>query len=197
VATGLTSFNQVLNVTLPVTVSTGTVPLRARLTSTQTPGLGNTFPGTTSGEVEDHLLTISPPNSDFGDYTGFGMARQVADAAIRLGTLSTDAEVSNPSDLTATGDDTLDGDDEDLTIPSFTIGTATTMSVPVTITPASLLGGTARLLAFVDWNGDGDVADIGEVSSTQTFAVSGIRDITLTPPVGDTPWREVLADSND
>jgi hypothetical protein len=140
IATGTTNLDQAINVTLPVGTPTGTVPLRARLTSTLSPGFGNAFPGTTVGEVEDHLLTISPPNSDFGDSSALGMARQVADAAIRIGTAVTDAEVSLNSNVTATGDDSVGTDDEDLTLPVFTIGTATPISVPVSVTAASLLG---------------------------------------------------------
>jgi hypothetical protein len=67
VTTGTSNSSIALNVTPPLTVAIGTIPLRARITNVQNPGFGNTFPGTSLGEVEDHLITISAPNADFGD----------------------------------------------------------------------------------------------------------------------------------
>ena len=47
-------------------------------------------------------------------------------------------------------------------MPSFTPGVATSLTIPVTLTTASLSGNTSRINVFADWNGDGDGADAGE-----------------------------------
>jgi choice-of-anchor A domain-containing protein len=183
-----TSGNLAYSVTVPAGISASTVHLRLRLTSTSSPGTSG-YSG--NGEVEDHAVTIGGPITDFGDYTGFAAATQTANSAIRIGTLATDAEAADPSNSTATGDD-LVGDDEDLTMPSFTVGTATTLSIPVTITPASLSGSTSRIRVFADWNGDGDVADTNETLTVQSVTSSGTKGFSLTPPVGTTPGTKYL-----
>ena len=98
------------------------------------------------------LTAVCPSTSDFGDYLGFPTAAQVPDTNLRIGTLATDAESVLASNATATGDD-LVGDDEDLTMPASPVGTATNLVIP--ITDASAIA--ARVIVFVDWNGDGDV----------------------------------------
>jgi hypothetical protein len=129
---------------------------------------------------------------DYGDYSGFAITTQTAHAAIRIGTTATDAEVTNPANATATGDDNSGTDDENLTMPAFTVGAATTLSIPVTITSASLVSRTSRLNVFVDWNGDGDVADFGETQTTQSAISSGTRTFSLTPPPGTTAGTKFL-----
>jgi hypothetical protein len=192
IATAVFNSNQVLSVTPPATVATGTVPLRARFTNTATPGFSNTFPGTTLGEVEDHLLTISAPNLDFGDYSGFAAASQVANATILIGSVATDAEVTNPSNSTATGDDVSGSDDEDLVMPAFTVGSSTNLVLPITNTAAVAIGMVATVIVFVDWNGDGDVSDAGETLAAQTANATGNRTFALTPPVGTSPGTKYL-----
>jgi hypothetical protein len=67
---------------VPSTVATGTIPARFRIGSVSGAG----FTGASgSGEVEDHLITISAPNLDFGDFSGFPQATSVANTAIKLG----------------------------------------------------------------------------------------------------------------
>ena len=130
--------------------------------------------------LEGNLACVG---SDYGDYSGFAVATQVANSAIRIGTLATDAETANPANSTASGDDNV-GDDEDLTMPSFTVGTATTLTVPVTITAGSLSGSTSRLNVFVDWNGDGDASDTSETQTVQSVTSTSNRTFSLTPPTG-------------
>jgi hypothetical protein len=129
--------------------------------------------------------------ADYGDYNGFALATQTANSIIRIGTLVTDAEAANPANSAATGDDNT-GDDEDLTMPSFTVGSATTLAVPMTVTAASLSGSTARVNVFVDWNGDNDVADTNETLTAQTVSASGTFDFSLTPPVGTSAGTKYL-----
>ena len=126
------------------------------------------------------------PAYDYGDHI-FGSfaassAAQVVSTAIKIGTNATDSEASDPSDSAATKDDGSGVNDEDLTMPSFTVGSATNLVLPISVTPASLSGGTARVNVFVDWNGDGDVLDTNESLAVQTVAASGNYTFSLTPP---------------
>ena len=77
-------------------------------------------------------------------------------------------------------------------MPAFTVGTATTLTVPMTITAASLSGSTARVNVFVDWNGDNDVIDPNETLAVQTVSASGSFAFSLTPPVGTTAGTKFL-----
>jgi len=129
---------------------------------------------------------------DYGDYSGFASATQTVNSAIRIGTLATDAEATNPSNSAATGDDNT-GDDEDLTMPSFTVGSATTLAVPMTVTTASLNGSTACVNVFVDWNGDSDVADTNETLTAQTVSASGTFNFSLDASRRHLPWHQILA----
>jgi hypothetical protein len=189
IATGTNDSNQVLDVTPPATTAAGTLPLRARLTVATGATLSGAF---STGEVEDHLITISAPNLDFGDYSTFAAAAQVADAAIRIGTIATDVEVSGPANASATGDDGSSTDDEDLTMPLFAVGSATTLNIPVTITAGSLSASASRINVFVDWNGDGDASDLDETQTVQSVSVSGTRSFSLTPPAGTTVGTKYL-----
>ncbi|MCX6855265.1 MAG: PA14 domain-containing protein, partial [Verrucomicrobia bacterium] len=75
------------------------------------------------------------------------------------------------------------------------IGAATTLTVPVTIPVlANVSGSTSRVNVFVDWNGDGDVADTSETLAAQTVAAAGTTNLSfsLTPPVGTTAGTKYL-----
>jgi hypothetical protein len=177
------SGNRTFNLTPPVGTAPGTKYLRIRFTEGST---APAFSGASAlkGEVEDYALTVNPSASaDYGDYSGFAAATQTANSAIRIGTLATDAEAASPANSTATGDD-ITGDDEDLTMPTFSVGSMTTLAVPMTITGGSLSGNTARVNVFVDWNGDGDVADTNESLTAQTVSATGSFNFSLTPPAG-------------
>ncbi|MBL9146894.1 MAG: putative Ig domain-containing protein [Verrucomicrobiaceae bacterium] len=131
--------------------------------------------------------------ADFGDFSGFVSAGQIASADIRIGTAATDVNVSSPANATATGDDATGTDDEDLTMPSFTVGNVTNLVIPVVIpVPAALSGSTARINVFADWNGDGDVADTNETLTAQTVAATGNVTFSLSPPAGTTAGTKYL-----
>jgi hypothetical protein len=130
--------------------------------------------------------------NDEGDYSGFPMASQVAHTAIRLGTNATDHETVSQGNSTALGDDAAGTDDEDLTLPVFTLGQASTLNVPVTLNTSLLASATSRVRVFVDWNGDGDVADTGETQAVQSATATGVRSFSLTPPTGTTAGTKYL-----
>jgi hypothetical protein len=124
------------------------------------------------------------PTTDFGDHPAFAAASQIASTLIRIGAADTDTEFANPSNGLATADNTTGSNDEDLTMPAFRVGSTTALSIPVTLTAASLVGSTSRINVFADWNGDGDVFDLGETQTVQSAISSGTRTFNLTPPVG-------------
>jgi hypothetical protein len=188
IAAGTTNSNQTLTVSVPATTATGNLPLRARITNTASPGFSNTFPGTTLGEVEDHLLAVSNANLDFGDFSFFPTAAQAASTTLLIGTAATDTEVTSPSNATATGDDISGTDDEDLVMPTFTVGSSTNLVVPV-VNSASV---ASRVIVFVDWNGDGDVADANETLAAQSVLATSSRTFALTPPAGTEPGTKYL-----
>jgi hypothetical protein len=191
IATGTSNSNRTVNFTVPATASLGTAGVRVRLTSTSTPG-ATTVSG--NGEVEDTVVTIIP-NTDFGDYPSFASASQIFSSDIRVGTNATDSEATNPTTGLATADDTSGTDDEDLTMPTFAIGRATNLVIPVTIPVlANISGSTSRINVFADWNGDGDVADTNETLTAQTVATAGTSNVTfsLTPPAGTVSGTKYL-----
>jgi hypothetical protein len=148
IATGSVGVDRVLNVTPAATVATGTLPLRARLTSTLTPGFSNAFPASTTGEVEDHLITISPPNQDFGDYSGFAGAASITSDTLRMGAL-VEPEVSITANAAADADDTTGLDDEDgVTQSALRANQDGVITVRVTNTSGSV----AYLNVWADWN---------------------------------------------
>jgi DNA gyrase inhibitor GyrI len=183
IATGTSNSNIALTVNVPSTVATGTVPLRARITNVTNPGFSNTFPGTSSGEVEDHLLTISGPNQDFGDFSGFAQATSVANATIKLGTNAADAELTLTGNTSANADDTTGTDDEDgVTQTTLRAGQSGTITVNVTNTS----GATAYLNVWADWNKN-NLADAGEQIATNQGIATGTSNsnlaLTVTPPI--------------
>lgn len=190
VANGVNSATRTFTITPPVNAVMGSVGLRARLTTLASPGPDGEDG---SGEVEDHLLNVTAaPSVDYGDYAGFSSASQVPSADIRIGTNTTDGETAYPSTGLASVDDTTSADDEDLTMPVFTVNRATTLSIPVTVVPANLSGSTARLRVFVDWNGDGSFSGTDETQNAQTVSASGTQTFLLTPPVGTVAGTKFL-----
>jgi hypothetical protein len=178
VTTGRNNFSQSLNITVPASATQG-INLGARFLLTTS---NNASPVGLSGvgEVEDYVVTIqAPPLTDFGDYTSFATASQTADPAVRIGSVAPDGEANSNLNTTATGDDLAGIDDEDVTMPSFSIGTATNLSFNVAITSPVT---TAHVNVFVDWNGDGDVIDPSETQTAQPLTSSGMRIFTITPP---------------
>ena len=193
IAAATSNFNQVLNVTPPASTITGNVPLRARFTNTATPGFSNTFPGTTIGEVEDHLIVITAPNQDFGDFSGFAQATSVANSTIKLGVNAADAEAIITANTTANADDTSGIDDEDgVTQSTLRANQAGTITANVTNTSAA----AAFLNVWADWNLNNAV-DAGEQIATNisiAAATSNFNQVlNVTPPVttatGTVPLR--------
>ncbi|MCX6857948.1 MAG: GEVED domain-containing protein, partial [Verrucomicrobia bacterium] len=190
IANGTSNVNRAVTFTVPLTATTGVAGVRVRLTSTSSPGPTG---ASGNGEVEDYVVNIVT-STDFGDYPSFTSASQRADSAlIRIGTAETDTEAANPATGLATVDDTTGTDDEDLTMPVFTVGATTTLSVPITATTSSLSGTTARAIVFVDWNGDNDVLDANETLAVQTIANgTNTLSFSLTPPTGTGPGTKYL-----
>lgn len=127
--------------------------------------------------------------TDYGDYPGYPAAGQVADSAIQMGTNPTDGDPTTPASGLATGDDLTNEDDEDLVMPDFVVGVPTSIEIPVLLT-----GGIteARIGAWVDWNGDGDVGDTGEAIPAVAVTSTGTAYVSLTPPLGTTAGTKYL-----
>ncbi|MDB6116235.1 MAG: hypothetical protein JWO08_16, partial [Verrucomicrobiaceae bacterium] len=171
----------VLSVAVPSTATTGTpLGIRYRLdsiTGTASTGIGGI------GEVEDYLVTISPPTLDYGDFSGFGNAASTANSTLRLGLLA-DAEGTPVKNSAATGDDITGSDDEDgIVLPSFlTAG----LAGAVTGTVTNNTGANAYLNAWIDYNNNGSLADAGEQIVTNSLIPTGVTNfsgqITFTVP---------------
>ncbi len=197
VANGTTNVAISLSTTVPANV-VSSVPLgvRARFSNlvAQLPiGSGGI------GEVEDTVTTIAPTPIDYGDHIygslAASTASQMANTDIRIGANLTDAEAFDPSNSAANLDDNTGTNDEDLTMPAFTVGAATTVVIPVTIPVlANLSGSTARLGVWVDWNGDGLVTGTNETLASVTVSTAGTNNYTfsLTPPIGTTSGTKYL-----
>ncbi|MES2599017.1 MAG: putative Ig domain-containing protein [Verrucomicrobiota bacterium] len=161
------------NINISANALTGTtLGLRARLATTS----GASSIGTlgTAGEIEDYVLTVSAPTTDFGDVQGFASASSTVNANLRIGAL-TDAEYAPTNNTAATGDDTSGTDDEDgVVIPVMTAGAPATMPVVVTNNTGSI----AYLNAWIDYNDDGDFVDSGENVTVNQGILSGTSNAT-------------------
>jgi len=181
IATGSNGLTANLNITVPAAAVTGTpIGVRARLTSVTAAGATGAL--ASIGEVEDYVVTISPPTTDFGDFSGFGDASSTVVSTIKLGAL-TDTEYLSTRNVTATGDDTTGSDDEDAAvIPAMTAGAPATASVMVSNTS----GAPAYLNAWIDFNNNGILTDSGEQIATNVVIATGAsnssRDISYTVP---------------
>ena len=179
IAAGTSNSNRTVSFTVPALVKTGPVGLRARMTSTSSPGsVGQSG----SGEVEDHLITIVA-NTDFGDHPLFAAASSKTNSTLRIGAL-VDSEGSSMTDADATGDDLDGSDDEDgAAVPvTMTQGAPTSFNVTVTNSSASV----AYLNAWIDFNRNGVLTDSGEqvaVNTTVNAGTSGgLRTVSFNVP---------------
>jgi len=177
IATGSNNITQNIAITVPATATTGVnLPVRVRLTSSTTPGPTG---ASGNGEVEDYIVNIASPTTDFGDFASFGSASNAADTTLRLGALI-DAEFAATTNATATGGDITASDDEDgVTLPTIIAGQ--TLTVPVVVTNTT--GAGAFLNAWIDFNNDGDVLDAGEQVITNANVANGSSNTTITPSV--------------
>jgi hypothetical protein len=171
IAAGTNAVPQNISFTVPAAAATGTnIGIRVRLTSTITPG---PIGGAGNGEVEDHIVNIAVPTTDFGDWNGAADASSTQSNNLRMGPL-VDTEYVSTRNGTATGDDTTASDDEDgVTLPALTPGTSSNASVTVT----NLSGVAAFLNAWIDFNNNGSFADAGEQVATNVSIATGTNGI--------------------
>jgi uncharacterized repeat protein (TIGR01451 family) len=180
VSTGTANAARAINFTVPATAVTGVnVGVRVRLSSDISPGSSGAGG---VGEVEDYIVNIAPPTTDFGDFNSFGSASSTADSTLRLGVL-TDTEFAQTANSTATGDDNTAQDDEDaVTFPSLTAGAPAT--IPVVVTNTS--GSAANLNVWIDFNNNGVLTDAGEqvaVNMPVATGTSGVaQNVSFTVP---------------
>ncbi len=180
IPTGSNNITQNVSITVPATALTGVnLGARVRLTSTATPGATG---ASGNGEVEDYVVVIAAPTTDFGDFSGFADASQGANPALRLGA-NLDTEFVSTRNATATGDDTTGTDDEDgLTIPAMTAGQSIT--IPVTVTNNT--GASGFLNVWIDFNNNSVLTDSGEQVATNltvaTGITNGVVNVTFTVP---------------
>ncbi|MFO1485862.1 MAG: GEVED domain-containing protein [Verrucomicrobiaceae bacterium] len=172
IATGTSNATRTLNFTVPATAVTSTnIGVRVRISSDASPG---SFGAGGVGEVEDHVVNIAPPTTDFGDFSGFGSAVSTANDNLRLGP-TTDTEYVQTANANANGDDITGINDEDgVTLPSMTAGAPVT--IPVVVTNTS--GSTAYLNAWIDFNNNGVTSDSGEQIATSVPIATGTIDAT-------------------
>ncbi|WP_395742930.1 beta strand repeat-containing protein [Prosthecobacter sp.] len=174
IVTGTSNVTKNISFTVPVGAVAGTpVGVRVRLTSISSPGSTGTSSGI--GEVEDNVVTIVGPTTDYGDWSGIADASNTVVSTLRLGAL-TDAEFSSTKNATATGDDTTYLDDEDgIALPALTAGG--TFTIPATVTNTS--GASAYLNAWIDFNNNGSFADAGEQFASNVTVATGLTNSTL------------------
>ncbi len=187
IATGASNSVQNLSITVPAGAVTGSnVGVRVRLTDVPSPGVTGTAG---NGEVEDYVTTIAVPTTDFGDWSGVADASSLASSNLRMGALA-DTEYASTLNATATGDDSTGSDDEDgVTVPSQTPGTAGSATVVVT----NNTGAAGYLNAWIDFNNNGSFTDAGEQIATNTSIATGTNGVTQTVnfivPVGAIPGQ--------
>ncbi len=174
IATGTTNSTVNLTVAAPTGATTG-VNLGARFRLSAPSGLGPTGANGFSGEIEDHVLNILAPTTDFGDFNRFGSASNQRSNNLRMGA-AVDAEYAATTNAAADGDDNTGADDEDsVTIPSMTAGQ--TLTLPVTVTNAT--GATAYLNAWIDYNNDGVLSDVTEQIATNQTVATGSNGVAV------------------
>jgi hypothetical protein len=146
--------------------------------------LGTAVPGTFSNRPLDHLGSINFQQSDFGDapdsygtLAGSSGASHGSGGAL-LGTLK-DLESNGKPTAAADGDSLANDADEDgVTIPLFTDGLASMVSVTV-----NGVGAGATVQGWFDWNDNG-AFEVGEMAINQAVAADGTIMVSVTAPVG-------------
>lgn len=174
--------------------SIGTTYARLRFTSTALADNATTTAvderatlSATDGEVEDYALLIETLQ-DRGDAPAtYGAPTHTLSGSLKLGANAPDSE-GTLSSLNGLGDDTTGIDDEDgITFPILAQGQTATIT-------ATVAGVGGYLQGWIDWNGDGDFADIGEQVATNiqdnlgsdTNAATGTIAFNATVPLGAT-----------
>jgi len=180
VSNGTSNSTVSLPITVPANAVTGVnLGARFRITSDVSPGA--TGAGGV-GEVEDYVINIAAPTTDFGDYSLLGSASNTVVTGLRLGAL-VDTEYAATTNTAATGDDITGLADEDsTTLPAMVAGAPAVIPVVVTNTT----GSTANLNLWIDFNGNGVLTDAGEQIATNVSLANGLsnstRNISFTVP---------------
>jgi len=175
----------VVTISLPGSAIAGTTFARFRFSSTG----GLDYTGLApDGEVEDYQVQIVPYHEDFGDapdsygtLLGSNGARHQLGSGLVLGQ-RVDAELNGRPTTLANGDDLANLDDEDgvTFLDALVPGNPVEVQVVVTL-PGALPG--AYLQGWVDFNGDGDFADLDEQIFTNVWvSSSGVHNLMFTVP---------------
>ena len=96
----------------PITLTVGTEPTTAAGETGFMSTEDDAFDANYDLTVDFAMVAVM---ADYGDYSSFGSASQIANGALRIGistSAATDSEATNPANTTATGDDTTGTDDE-------------------------------------------------------------------------------------
>lgn len=176
-----------VNVT-PTVPATAADRVYARFRCASVGGLGASGPAP-DGEVEDYVFDVA--SFDLGDLPvsyatqGVGAARHAVNPlnAVYLGAC-VDFEGDGQPNAPATGDDLNAGsgrvglcfDDEDgVTLPA-------TFAACGTIAATATASEPARLDAWIDWNRDGDLLDVGENVVNSSLLVAGSNILSINVP---------------
>ncbi len=159
------------------------------------------------GEIEDYLIRVDPPDRDFGDLPDSSLAvspsyattladmgpSHVLGSDLYLGPSAPDLEPDGQPSITAKGDDTdAGGDDEEGFGPLSGIQAGDVAHF--THTATNLTGGDAWLYAFIDWNGDGDFLDASETTTTRVpDGTAGAIGFSVSVPGGSSYGDPVAA----
>ncbi|MCA9192438.1 MAG: VCBS repeat-containing protein [Planctomycetales bacterium] len=166
---------QVLSFNVPNGAASGTTYARFRFSSS-----GSLPPGglANNGEVEDYLVTIQPPQTDFGD-APFPYPLANASHAVPGPTLGSlrDSEVTGFHSIAADWDDNNGTDDEDgvLFSPMYVGQLDANLSVQVT-------GSTGVLDAWIDFDQDGSWNGPGEQIYSGRTLTLGLNLLTFDIP---------------
>ncbi|GIX34874.1 MAG: hypothetical protein KatS3mg126_0653 [Lysobacteraceae bacterium] len=175
-----------LNFAAPLAGAASSTYARFRI-STDTSGACTASGDAPDGEVEDYPVSITEP-SDLGDLPdAYGTLRASTGARhplrpnLRLGTLVDDEADGVPS-TAADGDDLAGLDDEDAVVladlSAANLVAGRTANVRITATNGT--GVPARICGYIDFNGDGDFADAGEIG--QVAVPDGSSDVQFSMP---------------
>lgn len=146
--------------TLPSGLTAGTLYARLRLSKTKAEA-ETPVGAATSGEVEDHKLTVSVgPYYDFGDApASYGEARHTISNSIRLGDNPADAETASYYSYNASGDnydeDGAPHQSQNPRIALFPILKMTATSYSVDIKATNTTGSVAKLYGWIDFDHNG------------------------------------------
>ncbi len=178
-----------LNVDVPVDAVFGNTMARFRISTAGSPD--PTGPAD-NGEVEDHMVSVVLPPTDFGDaplpyptlYADNGARHLVDYSGPRMGVGTPDAEQDGQPSTTASGDDTTDFDDEEGVTFTSGLWVGEVAEIAVKVTAAG------KLDAWVDFNDDGDWLDANEQIFTGLYL--DVNDHTLNFQVPEGPFTTDL-----